>query len=261
MKLPFQRSAPQKVLRNPRPAAIPRLRNSSLAAQYRAARVGGDFFDFVVSPSGRLLFLLADIAGRRDEALNIAAALQDAFHERVAKRFARPDANDNEELTHLLVELNRTVMKAAGGVRAAPAFLGCYDEGLGTLAFVNAGHTPALLRDLHGITRLEANGFPMGLFSHATHDAQLTVLQPEAALLVVSKGLLEMKAGRKEFGLPRVEEALAQATLRDAPGLCEAVLEAVRKFAENSSRRSQQPFLQNDATALALVRHGAAARG
>ncbi len=259
MKLLFHRSAPQKELRNPRPALIPDLEYSSIAAHYRAARVGGDFFDFSLAPSGRLLFLLADIAGRRDQALDIAAAMQSTFHEDIQKRFASPDANDNEELTHLLIELNRALLKAAGGVRAAPAFLGCYDERFGTLVYINAGHPPALLRDSHGITRLEPNGFPMGLFSHATHDAQLTVLAPGAALVVASKGLLEVRSRRKEFGFERLEAALAGTTVKDATSLCGAVLTAVEAFLQKPSRKESEPISENDATVLAVVRHAAAA--
>src|ERR1700739_1276472 len=77
MKLPFQNSAHQRILRRPESTAIPELGNSSICALYCAARVGGDFYDFLVTDSRRLIFLLLDVAGKREEALDIAAAVQD----------------------------------------------------------------------------------------------------------------------------------------------------------------------------------------
>ena len=48
----------------------------------------------------------------------------------------------------------------------------------------------------------------MGLFSHATCDAALVALPPGAALLLVSRGVLEGKRKREEFGLDRVKSGL-----------------------------------------------------
>ena len=73
-------------------------------------------------------------------------------------------------LAGLSLEINRAIMEAAGGVRCAPAFLGCYNDVLGTFCYINAGHTPALLKDRDGLVSLESSGFPLGLFSHATHE-------------------------------------------------------------------------------------------
>src|ERR1035438_5006970 len=59
-------------------------------------------------------------------------------------------------------------IRAAAGVRSCSAFLGCYNEELGTICYANAGHTPGLLRDPSGITELPATGLPLGLFSAST---------------------------------------------------------------------------------------------
>src|ERR687887_1394101 len=77
MRLPFQRTTLQRSLRRPRPATVPRLENSSISALYRASRVGGDFYDFLLTDRRRLVFLLLDVAGKRDEALDVAAAVQE----------------------------------------------------------------------------------------------------------------------------------------------------------------------------------------
>ncbi len=255
MKIPFFTPAPKQDLRHPEPAAVPNLPNSSLAALYKAARVGGDFYDFVVTPAGRLVFMLADIAGQREEALHIAAAAQDVFRKKVKENFSGQYLNEHDAMTDLLIDVNRAIMTAAKGVRNSPAFIGCYEEHLGTLAYINAGHPPALLRDSTGVTPLPANGFPLGLFSHAAHDTQISVLQPGAALLIVSKGLVESRSKSEEYGMERLTETLQTASFEDAQDLCRLILQSVEEF---SNRRGKPGTAGNDTTAVALVRAAAA---
>jgi serine phosphatase RsbU (regulator of sigma subunit) len=246
MKTLFRSSAPSKQLRQPAPTIVPQLKNSQIAAAYRAARMGGDFYDFVVTDTDRLVLVLMDIAGKRDQAMDIAAAVQDRFRAEAAQ-FMGPDMlNQSDALTELLLGLNRTVLDASGGVRCAPTFLGCYDEPMGTLWYINAGHPPGVLRDREGITLLEANGIPLGLFSHFTHDAQICVLQPGAGLLVPSKGVVEAKGKGGEFGIERLKESMSGGSYTTAYDLCQTVLNAVDAFGRGTP--------QNDVTTLSLVR-------
>jgi len=255
-------AAPAKVLRTPISAPTPGLANSAIAAKYRAARVGGDFFDFMRAGPSRLAFIILDIAGKREEALDVAAHVQDLFRARVPDLFSANDMNEAEATTELLVSVNKKIIEASGGVRCAAAFLGVYDDVLGTMFYINAGHTPALLRDPEGITQLKAQGPPLGLFSMTTNDALMSVLRPGSALLVVSKGLVEARVGSKDYGLARAEQALANAPIDDAYGTCDFVLKDVADFLENSTGKFRMPFRRadsadnpfNDHTALALVR-------
>ncbi|MGI9102734.1 MAG: PP2C family protein-serine/threonine phosphatase [Terriglobales bacterium] len=268
MKIPFHKSAPARELRKPTPTPIPEMPTVRVGALYRGARVGGDFYDFTPAGSTRLLILLLDIAGQRDEALHIAAAVQDVFHG-AADLFWHDEVNEAVALAGLSLEINRAIMEAAGGVRCAPAFLGCYNEVLGTLCYVNAGHTPALLKDGDEVTSLDSNGFPLGLFSHATHESQMCVLPHGSALVMVSRGLVEAKAGREEFGMERVKAAVQAAPTHDAQEVCRYVLEAVKTYLEehrhhllkrgNHAIAEADPLGENDATTLALVRSAAAA--
>ena len=247
MRLPFLQATVERPLRQPAPTLLPTVPAVGLAALYHGARMGGDFYDFAVTQCGRLVFLLLDIAGKRGQALDIAATVQERFREKTPELFRGEDVNQSDALSELSVQINRAILKAAEGVRHAPAFLGCYDPKLGTLTYVNAGHTPALLKDAEGVTQLKANGLPLGLFSHATHEPGFSVVQPGAVLLLVSKGLVESRSGSKEFGLERVIEVLEARGFRDAQELCAAALGAVETFTRNAAP-------ENDVTALALMR-------
>ena len=247
MRLPFLQATVERPRVQPAPTLVPTLPGVDIAALYRGARMGGDFFDFLVTPCGRLVFLLLDVAGKRVEALEIATAVQELFRKQTPELFRSDDTNQSDALTDLGILVNREILRAAGGVRHAPAFLGSFHPKLGMLSYVNAGHTPALLKDGTGVTLLQANGIPLGLFSHATHDAGVAVVEPGAAVLLVSKGLVESRSGSKEFGLQRATQVLLGQEFQHAQEICSAILQAVESFSRNG-------VPENDTTALALLR-------
>jgi phosphoserine phosphatase RsbU/P len=236
-------TAPQE----PVQAEVPDLHAAELAAAYYGERQGGDLHDFVRVTPNRVIFGLLDMAGRIEDNSSVVSAAQHTFRTRSPELFSADDVNEADAMAELCLELNRAIMAAEGGIRSCPAFAGCYNEDLGTICYFNAGHTPGLLRDMTGVSELKATGLPLGLFSHATCEAPLVALPPGAALLLVSKGLLEGKRRREEFGLERVKTGLQQAANESAKELCATMIDDVQQF-------MRKPPIHNDVTALALVR-------
>lgn len=236
----------------------PVLRHAEIAAVYTGLRVAGDFYEFLrVSPS-RMLFVLLDIAGLRADTRDILIAVQKTFRSLVPELFAGEDFNETIAMSELCYAMNRTILD--GGVRNCAAFIGCYNEDLGTLCYANAGHTPGLLRDKTGITLLEATGLPLGLFSHTTQSAGACHLLPGAALLAVSRGIIEASSSpahshdhETEFGLDGVRTAFQAAAVLGAHEICLTTIEAARKFTPTMLTHTIPT--QNDRTALALVRN------
>jgi serine phosphatase RsbU (regulator of sigma subunit) len=230
---------------------VPRLRDANVAAVYYGHRMGGDFYDFIrVSPT-RILFGLLDVAGRLEDNHEIVAAAQSTFRTVGADVFSEEDVNPAEAIIELCLQMNRTILKAAGRVHSCPAFAACYDESLGTVVYFNAGHTPGLVRDPGGVSELPATGLPLGLFSHTTCDASTVFLQPGAAMLLVSRGIVEAKCGGEELGLDSVKKGFQDTTAADSKELCLSVLDHVQQF-------MCVPPTHNDVTALALFRATAA---
>jgi len=220
-----------------------------MAAVFSGQRVAGDFYDAIRVNSHRVLFGLLDVAGRRDATRGILIAAQDTFRNSGCALFAEPDINESEAMTDLCHLLNRRIQESAGGVRSCPGFLGCYNEQLGTLCYTNAGHTPGLLRDHSGIIELASTGLPLGLFSHATADSPTVGLEPGAALLLVSRGVVEGKDKRRrdpEFGLEHVKELFQSDSLLDPQALCTSILSAIEG--------RTYTLVLDDQTALAFVR-------
>src|SRR5262249_40046263 len=139
----------------------PVLQDADLAAMYYGERQGGDFYDFIRVSPNRVVFGLLDVAGRSDKARTIVQAAQKTFRVEAQRLFASEDVNEADGMTDLYVQLNRTVLQAAGDVHSCPAFVGCYNEELGIVCYFNAGHTPGLVRDGNGVSELPASGLPL----------------------------------------------------------------------------------------------------
>jgi len=229
---------------------FPEIEGAGMAAVFSGKRVAGDFYDGFRANSHRILFGLLDVAGRREDTRGILIATQTIFHNMGCTLFAKPDINESEALTELCHLLNRNILETAGAVRPCPAFLGCYNEQLGTLCYTNAGHTPGLLRDHGGVVELASTGLPLGLFSHATSDSPTVALEPGAALLLVSRGVVEGKhkhKGDPEFALKHVKDLLRDDPLLDPKALCTSILNAIDESEYPSA-------VHDDETALAFVR-------
>ena len=234
-------------------AQAPELREAELAAIYYGQRRGGDFYDFVrVSPT-RVLFALLDVAGRLDENRGIVTAAQSTLRKAGAELLAEDDTNEADAMIEVCLQLNKSILQAAGCTCPCPVFAGCYNEGLGTVCYFNAGHTPGLLRDETGITELHATGLPLGLFSHCTPDASIVALAPGSALLVVSRGTVEAKRKGEELGLgmEQVKANLHRARTLTAREICAGIVEQVQEFMRKAPAN-------NDVTVLALARPMAA---
>jgi len=235
----------------PVPTIFPKIEGADIAAVFVGKRVAGDFYDSVrVSPE-RVLFGLLDVAGRREDNRGILTAAQEIFRSLGADLFSGSDVNESDAMTALCLHLNRGLIEVAQGVHSSPAFIACYHERFGTLCYTNAGHTPALLRDSSGITELASTGLPLGLFSHATCDAPTIGLEKGAALLVVSRGVVEcgtdLDKSAEEFGLERVKKLLLEAHPGSAQDLCTSILDATGKFGARGP-------MCDDRTDLALLR-------
>jgi serine phosphatase RsbU (regulator of sigma subunit) len=232
---------------SPEHTPVPELQDGQLAAVYCAPRRFGDFCDFVrISPT-RVLFVLLDVAGPSRQNQGIVAAAQNIFRHSAPELLPTEDTNEAEAMADLCLRLNSSILKAAGRACSCPTFAGCYNEGLGTVCYFNAGHTPGLLRHGQGITELPATSLPLGLFSHLTADAPTFAVTPGATFLVASRGLVE--AGRKsqEFGLSQVKEYLLRSGEEAAPKICSTLLEHAQQFASPGTPK-------NDMTVLALTR-------
>ncbi len=224
----------------------PQLEGADLAVAYCSTRSGGDFHDFMRVGPYRFLFGLLDVAGKRETGAPVLQAAQACFRLSGEQLFGDDQLNEPDAMIELSRRLNLEIMRAAGGVRSCPAFAGLYNEELGTVCYVNAGHTPGLLRDDKSLVELPATGLPLGLFSLAPTDARIVGLGPGGSLAVVSRGVVEADSKHAEFGLDGVKSVM-QAEPSSAKDLSRNILQRMQDFMHVAPKH-------NDVTALTLTR-------
>jgi serine phosphatase RsbU (regulator of sigma subunit) len=223
------------------------LHDAQLAAASYGRHSGGDLHDYFRISASRTLFALLDLAGPLEQSRAIIDVAQSTLRSSGVQLLAQEDVNEADAMIEVCVQMNRAILQAAERVFPCPVFAGCYNETLGTVCYVNAGHTPGLLRDATGIAELGATGLPLGLFSHSAADASIVAVEPGAALLLVSRGLVEARRKKTEFGLPQVKDLLLRTRGQSAHEVCTAVLEKVQEFMGGMPA-------PNDVTAICLSR-------
>jgi hypothetical protein len=185
--------------------------------------------------------------------------MQDTFRLRVPQLFTTEVINMMDTLSTLAHEINQVIYSAAGGSRLAPTFLGCFHLPLGVLAYINSGGQPAIFRDSDGTRVLGHVTMPLGLFTHLTFEPAIQALEPGARMLLVTKGILEARRGRDEFGVERATAVLENIPDGSAFDLSGVALEDANEFRRPPWYSPERlPFVKpqrlEDLTAVALIR-------
>ena len=207
-----------------------------------ALGVGGDYYDFLALPGGRLGIALGDVSGK-----GIAAALMMASLEASLRAEAMRGTDD---LAAVVQNVNRLVYDATAENRYATFFYAQYDPSTRRLSYVNAGHNPPMLfrkreREWR-IERLEAGGTVIGLLPQFPYRQAGIALEADDLLVIYTDGVSEaMNPGNEEWGEERMMEAVK---LCDALGAAETIDQLMRAADDFASGAQQH----DDMTLVAL---------
>ena len=251
MKLPKFGSRKVPAARTPAPLVLPVMDAVRVDLQYHQTRNGGDFFDALTADASRLVFLFMDIAGRRVGAMELAASAQDDFRSRTPALLTGA-INEAEAVSELCMHLNRTILATAGRAHMTAAFVGVLNSGVGALTYINAGHVPGLLLTPNSAEFLESTGLPLGLFSHATHEAGFRVIPRGGALLMVSRGIIEARNGVLEH-IGRSHEFGAEGLMKAAIGVQRVAQPLCRTVLDSAIAHAGRQF-DNDMSVAAISR-------
>ena len=205
-----------------------------------ANTVGGDFYDILPLPDGRVLFALGDVAGKGSPASLLMALLLAMMRTLVDEGF---------EGAALAARLNAQIVKHAPASRFVTLFFGVLDTSTGEFGYVNAGQNPPLVRRATGgYDRLKTGGIALGMFEFATYEFASTRLNVGDVIVMYSDGVTEAE---NEAGVP-FEESGLQAVI-DGPGWASAKELAWATFAA-VDQYSEQRRLFDDLTILVVRR-------
>jgi PAS domain S-box-containing protein len=224
------------------PRELPRIPGVSTAARYSpggaGTEVGGDWYDSIGLPDGRLLLVMGDVAGRGIEAASMMGQLRSAI---------RAYALQGEGPAGLLDRVNAFLLQLAEDTMAT-ALLACIDHRAGSVTLASAGHPPALLVGPDGDTRwlTGGRGVPIGALDDPGYREVHEELEPGSTLVLYTDGLVEQRGEDLHAGLDRLEASVLDGP-RDLEALCDHVL-----------RRADREPGSDDVTLLVLRTLGAA---
>ncbi|HEY1538881.1 MAG TPA: SpoIIE family protein phosphatase [Solirubrobacteraceae bacterium] len=216
-----ERRIAQELQRSLLPARLPPVPGVALAARYepggKGATVGGDWYDALALPGGRVAVVIGDVVGRGIEAAATMGQMRSAL------RAILMQADDTGAMAD---RLNRFAL-GLGDCVLTTVVLAIFEPATGRLRYTNAGHPPPLVLSPDGAGRYleDVPAPPMGVVETPRYRQRTLLLEPGSTLLLFTDGLVEKSTQSLDAGLERLRTAaLAADAGTDLDALCASVL-------------------------------------
>ena len=210
------------------PSKSPDVSGMDIAAGTLPCRtVGGDYYDYLPFPDGRIGVLIGDVAGKGMPASLLMTSLQ----ARVKVLF-----EDGDELAQKITRLNKHTAENCPDNRFITFFMTIVDPKTGELVYTNAGHNPPLMVRKDGsVEQLKGGGIILGILPIAKYQDFRIRMEPGDTLVLYSDGVTEAANPTDvDFGEDRLGELVASMRGRPAAEVVAAVQAAVANFAEGA---------------------------
>ncbi|MFF7154201.1 SpoIIE family protein phosphatase [Streptomyces sp. NPDC008139] len=209
--------------------------------------VGGDWYDIIDLPSGRLALVIGDVQGHDLHAASLMAQLRTAVHAYAAEGHG-PDA-----------VLSRTsrFLTSLDGDRFATCIYIEADPAAGTLHVARAGHPHPVLRMPDGTCMIKhiRGGLPLGLMPDED-DYPVNVLELQAGeiMMLCTDGLIETGGHDMYTGWNRVRDALSPGPTSDLEGMADRLIQSVVGPVTENGEERLSPRNEDDIALLMLRR-------
>ncbi|MFE3647831.1 SpoIIE family protein phosphatase [Streptomyces sp. NPDC059152] len=254
------------------PTVQPDIPGMAVAARYvptgGGLEVGGDWYDMIPLPSGRIALVIGDVQGHDVRAAGLMGQLRIALRA-YASEGHHPDAVLSRA-SRFLAGINETEFRGHGeDQRFATCLYVEVDPATGLLDVARAGHPDPAIRMADGTVMLRptSGGLPLGIDPDSDYPTTRIVLEPGETMLVCTDGLIETGGHDLETGWERLrdvfeahragtDEGGAEGLERLADGLVQAVHGP-------SSHHTTGPLVdrREDDIALLLLSRESAGRG
>ena len=182
------------------PDKLPDVPGTSIATRYVPAvsevEVGGDWYDVIPLPAGRVGLAMGDVVSRGVRAASVMGQLRNAL--RAYALDGHPPAVVLERLHGMLRALERREMATLAYMVLDPIAL--------SFTLASAGHPPPLVLAPEGRVCLieDGRGPPLGAVADALYNETVGVLAPGATVLLYTDGLVERRDMWLDEGMERL---------------------------------------------------------
>ena len=236
------------------PNERPQIQRYSFSDYYEAAKsVGGDYYDYINLPDGRIAIVLGDVAGKGVSAALLMARLYSS---------SRYQFLTHGDPAKAVTELNADIVDSGMGARFITFVAMVLDPENDKLTFANAGHMPPLLRTPSGaVTTIssDVSRLPLGIMPDQQYQS-MTIDFPEgSAVLAFTDGVTEaLDADHEMFGKDRLAECFAEFGPEGSD-----IGDAIRRIVHTVEGFSSGQFDRDDTCLVGFLRrpqrHGATA--
>ncbi|HEY0141099.1 MAG TPA: PP2C family protein-serine/threonine phosphatase [Thermoanaerobaculia bacterium] len=202
------------------PDAPPRIEGLEIATAYHpASQVGGDFYDFVVTPDGELAVFIADVSGHGVPAALVASMLKIALA-------AQSELTDPAAL---LQQLNQLFC----GRLKRQFFTATYAViGSNAITLASGGHPPPIVcSPVNGSREVHADGFVIGRMRNARFDAVTAPFVAGDTAVFYTDGIIEARSPAEEpWGSERLQAFVDAYRADSAQQIAEGIIQEVRRW-------------------------------
>ena len=207
------------------PNQCPSIPGWDFAAIYEAARqVGGDFYDFVVTPRGPdwLGLVIADVTGK-----GVPAAIFMALSRTIIRTESRQILQPSE----LLQRVNQSILEDNRSTLFMTAFYAVLNIASGEMIFTNGGHDYPIWKSGDDCQMVEAPGLVIGAFRNIQLTDYRLAMKPDDVLVLYTDGITEARNEAGEFfNEARLVDLVSHLDDMCAQEIADAILKAVRDF-------------------------------
>jgi len=201
---------------------------SKYAPAFAAAQVGGDYFDYIELPDGRLGVVMGDVCGK-----GVTAAVFTAMAKYMLRAYAVEDPSPGTVITRL----NRSLYsQMSEDCMFITMVYGVLDTQTREFTYVNAAHPYPLIYDADRdeISELPTTGGMVGAMPSMEFQEGHARLEPGSVLLLYTDGVTEARTGSDMLEIQGVQAVLRRAAGASARTICDLVYRRAVDFSGGS---------------------------
>ncbi len=210
------------------PQEKPSIPGWAFSTRWKPAReVGGDYYDFIPAPAGKLGLIIADVTDKGMPAALFMASTRSIM--RASMPLALTPAEG-------ITQANRLISAESEDGLFVTLFYGLLNPETGEFTYVNAGHNPPLVFQYNEtacpgeLQQLKATGLQLGMDADSIYKQGTLNLQAGDFVLLYTDGVTDaLDAEKNDFGMSRLQEVVS-ANCTAAP---EELLDALQKAMDN----------------------------